>query len=299
MESKSPEEIAAIISNRESSERSAVNNGAEYVMDPGADKPRLEFPQKLVELIDKEGPDTDPVYLREGKEVWQERVHNYLYNVQDYKGKNAKYPFDYTSDFERSWRAEHEQEDKPNDRLQQLAEAIDNGFSSAGHGFTKIVPGILSRLEWQMSSHNVPENIVKSIKEKYHNQVDSVNEFIINHQIINGQGEFIGETIDKAEEYRKELEGRFPDLVPTDKSVHEINPLIKPFIQVLSELKDDELPKSLIRSAHRAGISVISGVTVPKIDQFLEEAAQIPELQTLRAEIQALRVNVLANYTIM
>lgn len=315
--SRSPEEITELDTVREFFDKQAVDNKARYVNDPGADKPRLEVPDWLVEQYRDEEPDVDPIHLREGKETWTERVNNYLYNIHSYEGGVKKYPFDYIGSFispeqkrvlftDQEWDEENYEyigalkglsreemrniesarKEKFHDKYQNLAKCIDSSVNNTCHEFGKFVYGVLLGLKDMMKRHNVPDEIVSEMGKRYSDKVAK-------EVMLKIDGRFIYKDPNV---YKKELGDKFPHLIPKDTTVHETNPLIEPFMEVLSKLEGNELPKELKRSAERAGLSAIVGDTITKIGTFLDEASIALEPWGLKEEIQKDKLLLLAEH---
>lgn len=320
--SRLPEEIAELDTVREYFDKRAVDNRAEYVNDPGADKPRLEVPDWLVEQYRDEEPDVDPIYLREGKEAWVEKVNNYLYNIHGYHihidaGTSNKYPFDYIGNYigpkqkqvlftDQEWDSENDEyigtlkglsreeirnvesarKEKFHDKYQKLAKCIDSGLNNTYHEFGKFVSGTLMHLKNIMKSHGVPDKIMSEMEKKYSDKVEKEVAFKTDGRYIYKDPNV----------YKKELGDKFPHLVPKDTTVHETNPLIEPFMEVLSKLGENELPKELKRSAERAGVSAIVGDTITKIGTFLDEASITLEPWGLKEEIRKDKLLLLAEF---
>jgi hypothetical protein len=254
---RSSEEIAELNKGRKISDTEAINDGAHYVTDPGTDAPRLEFTDEQIAQVEKEhGADYDPVYLREGKEVWREDVNSFIFNRHAYP-YHQKYPFNY----ERH-RGSNELVDGT-DKYQRVAADIELGLAATGHEFGKYLGGIGYRLNRLMEKSGVPEDVRSSIIKKYERDVVLEKSIIANNKELG------------VEEYKKEIEEKYPGLVPKDKSVHEMNPLIQPFLKPLSEIQGDGLPGDMLRSARAAGASVYLRNFHSEMCKFMDEISVI------------------------
>jgi hypothetical protein len=167
------------------------------------------------------------LYLSSGLENWRESVKNYFFNRGN---KNYVLSSFIPREFQPEWYDEDNIEE-------QLERYINNGYSENGHQ----IPKELGSIDWHFY------RILKKIKT-----------IGFQTDILETAHKKLLETAGKLIQFKSAGREYPEDLIPKDKSVRKVNPLVEPFIAELKELEatgETKLPDWLAEQGKMAGYS--------------------------------------------
>jgi len=186
------------------------------------------------------------LYLSRDLNNWFELVSNYWYNWQDYKGV---YPFE-----NNSWGSIRGRRDKNRDYLQILADMILYGIVSIFHNESKDIASMRRRGREKLVLAGATPDNVKEFDRRF---FDAAKEFYWKHNggYEDKENKTTGESGFSSPYYWVASIEEIPTLIPRNKKVYSIHPLIFPFFNNALVGCKEEPSDELKKIAQKAGKS--------------------------------------------